>query len=123
MSDEQKRTPILRLPELKVEAKQPDHNFGRRVSDLINEKAVSPNDACPVCGSPNNTVTPDEYSVSVTASEGAVSSGRAMPVMATVCTNCGFVRFFSAIMLRELLGIVEPSQTIEPTSEGGDNAD
>lgn len=70
--------------------------------DHINRKAVSPNDACPVCGSPNNTVLEEIYQLSV-ASTIPMVGGQHQPLISTVCNSCGFVRFFNRIIVDWLI--------------------
>lgn len=61
----------------------------------INEKATSPIDACPVCGSRHNTVLNAMGRLGFSD----VSSPGTMPLVVTLCYTCGFVRLFNAILL------------------------
>jgi hypothetical protein len=98
-----RRYPGIGLPRIEIEPAPRDTDFARKVIDHINEKSVAPNDECPVCGSPDNTVMSEPYQLSIRAKEGAIASGRFMPVITTVCRNCGFVRMFNEIVLRHLI--------------------
>jgi hypothetical protein len=85
------------------------------VVDLINRKAMSPNDACPVCGSPKNVVLDDVYRVSV-SSETLSVGGQFQPLISTVCGNCGFVRFFNRIVVDSIIE-AERGSGINPEPE------
>lgn len=66
----------------------------------INEKAASPNDACAVCGSPDNSVGLDIFQVR--AGPAPRTAGQGVPYIPSVitsCNNCGFIRFFNALVL------------------------
>ena len=95
----------------KVEAEQLTPEYANEVTDHINRKATSPDDACPVCGHWYNMVTPTPYRVTALPTEDAFGSGQIMPVLATVCHNCGFVRFFSRFIVD---GAIERHKSGEP---------
>lgn len=68
-----------------------------RYVDFLNRKALSPTDACPVCGHHLNLV--NEYVFNIpTLGAPAPLGRRSMPVFATVCYNCSYVRFFSRLV-------------------------
>lgn len=81
------------------------------ITDHINRKAVAPNDACPVCGSPNNVVLDDVYRLSVLL-QGLAIGGEHQPIVTTVCNNCGFVRLFNRLVIDRVvqaeIGMPEP---------------
>lgn len=72
-----------------------------RVTKFINEKAADPEDRCAVCGDPQNIVTKTTYSILARPIGGRhpMQSKEEIPCYATVCLNCGFVRFFSKHIL------------------------
>ena len=72
------------------------------ISDHINRKAASPNDACPVCGSPNNSVLEHVYQVSPRTTV-TILGGAHQPLVATACFNCGFVRFFNRLIVDAII--------------------
>lgn len=88
---------------LRVEPEKLDQSYARAVVDHINKKAVSPNDACQVCGSHVTIVSDMPFKILVKEKEGAVDSGREMPLLATVCNNCGHARFFNRIIVDHLI--------------------
>lgn len=61
----------------------------------INAHATSPNDACPVCGSPHNAVLSGLARLDFRN----VERPGTMPLVVALCYNCGFVRLFNAIVL------------------------
>lgn len=83
------------------------------VTDHINRKAAHPQDACPVCGSPRNFVLEDIYRTDVVASH-PVNTAAYQPLTATLCMNCGFVRFFNLHIVRMLI------KEERERAEGGD---
>ncbi|WP_170566292.1 hypothetical protein [Ruegeria atlantica] len=87
-----------------------------RVSEKINEKAGGlENDKCPVCGSAHNTVLETEYSIPVGQTEPLVGIGPHVPSYATACLNCGYLRFFSKLILDRII-----ASEAAPREEGGD---
>ena len=93
----------------RISPKPIGEEFGYALIEHINSKAVLPDDACQVCGSPNNTVQGQVYHLPVAPADGALVSGQAMPVAVTICYNCGFVRLFSVNIVKQLLdGVVFP---------------
>lgn len=72
------------------------------VTDHINRKAAHPQDACPVCASPRNFVLEDIYRTDVVAAN-PVTTTAYQPLTATLCLNCGFVRFFNLNLVRKLI--------------------
>lgn len=91
------------------EPKDLGQEHSNKVVDFINRKAVSPNDACPVCGSPKNTVAHTAYKIEAQPAEGVPFSGVQMPLFATVCFDCGFVRLFSELIVNHLIKQEEAS--------------
>lgn len=69
----------------------------------INRKAVAENDACPVCGSPRNIVAETPYYAPVPPADPKKLENRIIPLVATICTSCGFVRFFSRAFVERLI--------------------
>lgn len=74
--------------------------FRNEVTQHINRKAVSPNDACPVCGSHFNVVDENVLQVPTRMVPDTIFSSSFVPVVTTVCLNCGFVRMFSENVIR-----------------------
>jgi len=93
------------------EPKELGREHSNKVVEFINRKAVSPNDACPVCGSPKNTVAHTAYKIEAQPAEGVPFSGVQMPLFATVCFDCGFVRLFSEMIVNHLIEQEEASKT------------
>ena len=89
------------------------------VSDHINRKAVTANDACPVCASPLNSVLEDVYKVDVIAM-GSLFSPLSQPLLSTVCLNCGFVRFFNRLIVDNLIQEHIAALENPPSTEGND---
>jgi hypothetical protein len=89
-----------------------------RANDWINEKAVSPTDACPVCGSPKNSVFPALTQVRVAD----VPSPGLLPMVMTICRNCGFVRFFSAVVMGLMEGNWPNKDSLRAEEAEGDDA-
>lgn len=86
-----------------------------RCISWINEKAISENDACVVCGSPDNVVIDQIFriaSIPHTTSKQGIQ--RYAPSIATVCRRCGFTRFFNAYAL----GILPPPMNPDVPEEG-----
>jgi hypothetical protein len=75
-----------------------------KVTEFINSKAAAPNDACAVCQSPHSLVAETAYTLSTLPADGALFSNQQMPLLATVCMECGFVRLFSEVVLRDRMG-------------------
>lgn len=90
------------------------------VVDFINAKAVIQNDGCPVCGSPVNFVVEDIYRVAVRTQPVSIA-GRYQPLISTVCSNCGFVRFFNQITMLSRIEQEKAATDIE-TSDQPDGA-
>lgn len=78
------------------------HEQNIRIVEHINRKAVSPDDACVVCGSRVNHVVESTYAVATIRMVPSVG-GTYMPLIATVCHDCGFVRFFNKIIVDNLV--------------------
>lgn len=89
------------------------------VTDHVNRKAVSPNDACLVCASPLNSVLDDVYKVDVIP-VGSPFSPTAQPLLSTVCLNCGFIRFFNRLVVDKLIQEYSASLNVAPLLEGED---
>jgi hypothetical protein len=90
------------------------------ITHFINQKAVSPTDACPVCGHHFNLVGEDSYQVQVRMEPDTVFSTSFMPLFTTVCFNCGFVRFFSENIVREKMSEAQGELPLaEPESSDG----
>lgn len=99
--DEQNDTPAdldppIPVPEI-TDVKLP-LSEANKITEFINGKAVVPNDACPVCGSPNNLVNEYVWKVE-TQKVGPTLGGRFQPLVSTTCNNCGYVRFFNKIIM------------------------
>jgi predicted nucleic-acid-binding Zn-ribbon protein len=92
----------------KIDAKVLDTKRRQKVTEHINEKALSDDDGCPVCGSSRSVVAESEYSVPVNSNSNAyILSGQHMPAYATICANCGYVRFFSKRVVDRITGLEE----------------
>lgn len=68
----------------------------------INEKlkAAGAKDACLACGSPDLIIDPSAESALLAMNdERVVAFDRAIPVIAIICTNCGFARLHSTLHL------------------------
>lgn len=77
---------------------------GQRVVNFINDRAIE-DDPCPVCGSTANSVNDTEYSLLVQGKDdNPIASGGQMPLFATICHNCGFVRLFSKFQVEHNMG-------------------
>lgn len=63
----------------------------------INEKleAAGAKDACLTCGSPDLIIDPSAESALLAMNDGVVAFDRAIPVVALICTRCGFTRLHS----------------------------
>lgn len=104
----------------RIEQELLSQEYSERITEFINERAVAPNDECPVCGHFFNIVAPTPYTLTVQEAEGAVSSGREMPMLATVCHNCGFVRLFSRRIVDRYLngeGFNLPTTPLPPSEK------
>ena len=104
MSDENPGEPDLYRP------KRIDPAFASKVTDHINRLAVAPNDACAVCGHPHNMVASTYYRLTAQPDEEVVASNTVMPLVATACYNCGFVRLFSEILVRQMIEACEKTE-------------
>ena len=80
-----------------------DDDYGTKIIAHINSKAVLPNDACAVCGSPNNRVQPLVFKVDSEPIPDHVFGAHRMPLFSTICFNCGFVRFFNRFVVDKIL--------------------
>lgn len=89
------------------------------IVDHINRKAVAKDDACPVCGSPANTVISDVYRLPVLTDSPAFG-GAYQPIVTTVCNNCGFVRMFNRLVVERLIqnetGVNQVTAAAEPNN-------
>ena len=120
MSDDEKPASdaAAELPvPFRVEVEQLDRGFVEAVVQHINRKAVAPNDACPVCGSPLNMVADLGFKIAAKEAHGAVEGGREMPLLATVCRDCGFTRFFNRIVVEALLAQKATDVQAPPASD------
>lgn len=63
----------------------------------INEnlEAAGAKDACLACGSPDLIIDPSAESALLAMNDGTVAFDRAIPVIALICTRCGFTRLHS----------------------------
>ena len=108
-------TPLpLQIPTVKLSLEE-----AAAVSDHINRKAVSPNDACPVCASPLNSVLEDVYKVDVIPLASPLSP-LSQPLLSTVCVSCGFVRFFNRLIVDRLIQEYNAALESPPPPEGSD---
>lgn len=82
------------------------------VTDHVNRKAVSPNDACPVCGSPANAVIHSVFRLPTLTSQPVVG-GMYQPVLSTACANCGFIRLFNKLIVDRQIEIYEASSKVD----------
>ena len=101
MSDEE--PPAVLPPAIEPNARVLDQDLVTEIVQHINEKATAPNDACPVCSSPKNFVASTLYSLATVPAENAPFSNQHMPLYATVCMDCGFVRLFSELRTQQLI--------------------
>jgi hypothetical protein len=88
------------------------------IIDHINRKAISPIDACPVCGDPNNEVVSDLYRLDVLY-PGPMIGGSHQPLISTVCNNCGFVRVFNRLVVERRLQAEKAVNQTDAPPEGG----
>ncbi|WP_288485812.1 hypothetical protein [uncultured Novosphingobium sp.] len=84
-------------------------NERSEITDHINLKAVQPDDACVVCGSPANYVVEDTYRLDVLTSAPVLAS-TFQPLVSTVCMNCGFVRLFNHNIVKNRISEHKASQ-------------
>ena len=80
-----------------------DPAYVTEIVEHINRMAIAPDDACPVCGDRMNIVSSVSFKMAVKEAKGAPDSGREMPLVVTICHNCGFTRFFNRNILDILL--------------------
>lgn len=99
MSDDS-APPIAEAPENVVLTPEEASAF----TDHINRKAISPTDACPVCGSAANFVVREVYRLPVATTQ-VVVGGEYQPLLTTVCHGCGFVRLFNKIIVDQLIAL------------------
>ena len=67
---------------------------------------------CPMCNEEKWYIDDDIYAAMGVTEKGVRLGGRHLPMMATVCRNCGFVAWFSAVAV----GVLAPE---EEEGEGG----
>jgi len=85
-------------------SKKVPHETLFRISEKLNEKSGGQaEDKCPVCGSPHNTVLETEYSIPLAQTEPLLGIGAHIPSYATACINCGYLRFFSKLMIDRMI--------------------
>lgn len=107
----------------RVEPEKLEPSYVSAVVEHINKKAISPDDACQVCGSRLNTVSNSPFKLLVKETEGAFDSGREMPLLATTCHNCGYTRLFNRILVDHLIEAerrAEAEKSKAQASEQGD---
>lgn len=108
-------------PEAKIISKE----FGMDVVMHINRLATAENDACSVCGSRDNNVQGAELFLSVSPQIAGRPSPQFMPLLSTVCNNCGYVRLFSRLTVERLIQAWKEDQgaveTLPPLADGGGN--
>ena len=74
------------------------------VVDHINRIVGGPDkDACPVCGSCENSVEPYVFQVPVLYEPAGIGIGRYAPNYATNCKKCGYTRFFNKNVVDSLI--------------------
>ena len=99
--------------------------YAGEVTDHINRQSIAPDDACPVCGHWYNMVTFTPYQITALPQSEAVSSGEVMPVLATVCHNCGFVRLFNRAVVDAAIERHEKGEELvtppKPSELGGED--
>lgn len=106
-------------PAIEPKARLLGLHLTNQVTEHINQKATSPTDNCPVCSSPENIVGPTVYSLTTLPAEGTPFTDQQMPLFATVCMNCGFVRLFSELVLQRFLQ-AEPANNQTDSVASGD---
>lgn len=105
----------------KIEPNELTQEQNNRIVRYINERAASENDECPVCQSPVNTVTPLTFVMDVEPIDGALASGRNMPLYVTMCHNCGFTRLFNRLLVDRHIreeDLAAEAKSEEDTSDG-----
>jgi predicted nucleic-acid-binding Zn-ribbon protein len=65
-----------------------------RCINWVNEKASAKDDACSVCGSPDNYI--DDRMLRVQSTPDASGLVLSVPLVFSTCRNCGYTRFFNA---------------------------
>jgi len=75
-----------------------------RATDWINQKAVKPNDGCQICDSPHSEVQPGFAPLPGGVSPFGDGMGWLHPCIVTICQNCGFMRYFNAVVMGFLPG-------------------
>ena len=110
-ADSDSPSPVPEITDVKLSLSE-----ANKITEFINEKAVVPNDTCPVCGSPRNLVNEYVWKVE-TQKVGATLGGRFQPLISTTCHNCGYVRFFNKIIMDF---VMQQAGAVEGEAESGD---
>jgi hypothetical protein len=63
----------------------------------IHTKVTKPN--CDACDANAWRVSDEKHFVSIVGDDGTLRPGDGMPLYAVICTNCGFVRLYNALIL------------------------